>query len=214
MPLMELLLSRGAIIDGPDEGVNACLHNGRGKAAQYLADHGAKLDLEGASGVGNLDVVKSFFTADGSLKPPATRKQMADGFAWACQFGHTPVVDFLLQHGMPIDSTAEHDRGETGLHWAAYCGHADTVRLLLDRGASVHIKDHVHDGTPLDWAIYGWGNAPEKPGLDRYYEVVSMLTRAGGTIEPQWYEDDLERVRAADKMRRDPRMLTALRPPA
>src|SRR5262249_56558477 len=75
IPLMELLIDHGAIIDGPDGGsaVNGCLHNGRGEAAEFFASHGARLDLEGAAGVGRLDVVKSFFNNDGSLEPPATQ---------------------------------------------------------------------------------------------------------------------------------------------
>ena len=75
LPLMELLIDHGAIIDGPDGGsaVNGCLHNGRGEAAEFFASRGARLDLEGAAGVGRLDVVKSFFNDDGSLKPTATR---------------------------------------------------------------------------------------------------------------------------------------------
>src|ERR1700722_8886222 len=91
LALMELLIAHGAIVDGPDGGsaVNACLHNGRGQAAEFLASRGARLDLEAAAGAGRLDVVKSFFNQDGSLKPTASLQQMQDGFAWACQFGRT-----------------------------------------------------------------------------------------------------------------------------
>ena len=84
--LMELLLERGAAIDGRSSTVNACLQNGRGAAAEFLAGKGARLDLEGAAGVGALDRVKEFFAEDGSLKAPATRQQLADGFGWACEF--------------------------------------------------------------------------------------------------------------------------------
>ena len=100
LPLMELLIGHGAIIDGPDGGsaVNGCLHNGRGEAAEFFASHGARLDLEGAAGVGRLDVVKSFFAEDGSLKPRATQEQMKDGFAWACEFGRTSVVEIGRAH--------------------------------------------------------------------------------------------------------------------
>src|SRR5262249_8799561 len=192
LPLMDLLIARGARIDGPDGGsaVNGCLHNGRGEAAEYLASRGARLDLEGAAGVGRLDVVKSCFTDDGSLKPPATRRQMTDGFAWACEFGRTGVVDFLLQNGMTADARLEDD-GRTGLHWAAYGGHADTVKLLLDRGAPVNVKEETHGGTPLGWALYAWGNAPEGVAeRGRYYDVVALLARAGATLDPSWYEDD------------------------
>jgi len=211
LPLMELLLHHGAMIDGPDggSGVNGCLHNGRGCAAEFLASRGARLDLEGAAGVGRLDVVKSFFNNDGSLKPSATRKQMNDGFAWACEFDRTGIVDFLLQKGMNVGA-ALGDGGETGLHWAAFEGHADTVKLLLLRGAPVDVKDETFKGTPLGWALYGWGTR-EKPERAHYYEVVALLVRAGAKLDSEWYEENENRRRAAAKMRSDPRMAAALR---
>jgi len=210
LPLMGLLIDHGAIIDGPDGGsaVNGCLHNGRGEAAEFFASHGALLDLEGAAGVGRLDVVKSFFKDDGSLKTPATQQQLKDGFAWACEFGRTNVVDFLLERGMEIDAKLKHN-GQTGLHWAAFGGHVDTVKLLLLRGAPIDAKDESFGGTPLGWALYGWG-APESPGRADYYEVVALLAQAGAKLEPKWDEDDVDQRRAAERMRSDPRMLAAL----
>src|SRR5262249_20283252 len=102
--------------------------------------------------------------------------------------------------------------GQTGLHWAALEGQADTVKLLLERGALVNVKDESFDGTPLGWALYGWGNAAEKRiEQRRYYDVVALLVRAGAELDPQWSEDDEDRRRAAKKVQSDPRMQAALR---
>src|SRR5438093_4660263 len=82
IPLLDLLLKQGASVDGIPGGWNpliAALHNGRGEAAAHLARRGARLDLEGAAGVGRLEVVKSFFREDGSLKPDVTKAQMEYG---------------------------------------------------------------------------------------------------------------------------------------
>lgn len=180
LELLEVLIAHGARIDGHngESAVNACLANGRGKAAEFLANRGARLDLEGSAGVGRLDLVSSFFNEDGSLKPGGTAEQMKDGFTWACEFGRTRVVDFLLQRGVEIDAKLKH-HGQTGLHWAASGGHVETVELLVRRGAPVNIRDEAFGGTPLGWALYGWSNLPDGYGRESYYETVAVLVRAG-----------------------------------
>lgn len=203
--LMGVLLERGAVMDRPGSIVNACLANGRGAAAEFLARRGARLDMEGAAGLGRLDLVKSFFTDDGTLRPSATQKQMTDGFGWACEFGRTAVVDFLLQKGMALSAKLRHF-GQTGLHWAAYEGHLDTVKLLLDRGAPIDAKDEKYDGTPLDWAIHGWARAAD--GAESYYGVVALLARAGVKLAQPW--DAGDPGPAAQKIQSDPRMQAAL----
>jgi ankyrin repeat protein len=210
IPLMELLLDRGALIDRPDGGsaVNDCLRNGRGQAAEFLAARGARLDLEGAAGVGRLDIVESYFSEDARSLPPDPPQPVKDSFAWACQFGRTGVVEFLLKRGIDLDSKLRHN-GQTGLHWAAYGGHAATVKMLLDCGSPVETKDETYNGTPLEWALYAWGNAAP-PRKAPYYEVVALLARAGAKLDPAWFVEDSDRKRAADNIRSDPRMLEAL----
>jgi hypothetical protein len=176
-PLVELLLQHGAAVD--QSIVVACLANGRGRGAELMAEHGAPLDLEGAAGVGRLDLVNEYFNEDGSLKPTATKKQMTDAFAWACQFGRTNVVDFLLERGMPVDAKLRH-HGQTGLHWAAIHAHVDTVKLLLERGSPVNAQDEKFGGTPIGWARYGWDEKAVPDADDRYREVIRLLVAAGG----------------------------------
>src|ERR1700733_7708198 len=179
--LMELLLDRGAVIDGRSSTVNACLRNGRGAAAVFLAGKGARLDMEGAAGVGALDRVKEFFAEDGGLKAPATAQQLADGFAWACEFGRVQVVEFLLQHGVRADTTLRAD-GVTPLHWAALGGRVEIVRLLLARGADVNARETSYGGMPVGWALHGFGDGRQTHDEERYYEVVDVLVAAGASI--------------------------------
>jgi ankyrin repeat protein len=142
--LMELLLNRGAALDVGGSSVNACLRNGRGAAAEFLADRGARLDLEGGAGVGRLGTVEAQFDA-------ATTQQRHAAFAWACEFGRTSVVEYLLRRGIAVDAKLTF-AGETALHWAAFGGHGDIVKMLLERAASRETKDERWGATPLGWA--------------------------------------------------------------
>jgi SAM-dependent methyltransferase len=200
-PLMETMLKHGADINAnPWPIVNGCLANGRPWAAEFLANRGARLDLEGAAGIGRLDLVKAFFDPDGSLKASATAKQMRDGFTWACEFGRDPVVEFLLERGMDVSAKLRH-HGQTGLHWAAGGAHVETVKMLLAHGAPVDAKDESWSATPLSWTLFGWRNrSPQGAAPERYVETVRLLVEAGATVEPDWLRS--EDVRATPDMLR------------
>jgi ankyrin repeat protein len=213
--LMAFLLARGASLGG-DKGapawsklINACHANGRPGAAEFLAGRADGLDLEAAAGVGRLDIVKTFFDANGQRTADATDKQVQDGFTWACQYGRTDVVEFLLQRGMDVAATLRHHR-QTGMHWAAYGGCADTVRVLLRHNATVNIKDETFEGTPLGWALYAWAGGGPHPGDSRYYDVVKLLVAAGATLAEEWLNEDERGFPIATRIRQDPAMRDAL----
>ncbi len=199
-PLMDLLLNSGAK-PGDTGDVNGCLGNGRKAAAEWYARHGAPLDLEGAAGVGRLDVVKTFFTPDGRLTNGATQEKMNRGFAWACEYGRTRVAEFLLDMGMDISAQIR-NHGQTGLHWAAHCAHIGTAKALLRRGAAVDAKDATWGATPLSWALNGWSDPPPGTPSTKYHSMITLLIEAGAAVDPAWIER--ENVRA------DPQMTAAL----
>ena len=207
--LIDILLEYGANLHS-ERLVNASLGNGRGKAAEHLVKRGAPLDLEGAAGVGRLDLVKTFFNEDGSLKTNATHKQMECGFAWACQYGRTNVVEFLLELGLKVDAMPY---GISGLHWAAYTAHVDIVKLLLERKAPIELRDGRHQGTPLGWALHAWGNSTPEPEAEprHYCEVVMLLVAAGATVDSALPADPRRRSLLIAKMRADVHMTAALR---
>jgi len=211
IPLLDILVNYGACVDGIRGGWNlviGALHNGRGDAAAYLAKRGAHLNLEGAAGVGRLEVVKRFFNQDGSLKADTPKKQMEFGFMWACAYGRKNVVGFFLKMGVDADIQPH---GETGLHWASYSGHAGTVKELLKWNASVNIKDKRFDGTPLGWALYGWCERPPEGDREGYYEVVARLVASGATVEKKWFANPDRGFPIAQKVHSDKRMLRALK---
>ena len=154
LELMQLLIDRGAVMNPTI--VSDCLANGRGAAAEWLAAHGADLDLESAAGVGRADVVEQLFeTTDDDKK--------RRGLNWACEFGRKEVVDFLSSRGVSSDQA---------LHWAAHEAHLEIVKLLLDRGADRNARDKRFDGTPLDWAMHGRANSKQQ---ERYDAVIAAL---------------------------------------
>jgi ankyrin repeat protein len=208
-PLIDLLLDHGARIDALAGGhfnriVNSCLANGRPEAAEHLVRRGAPLDLEAAAGVGQLDLVKSFFNADGSVKPPATVAQLKDGFTWACEYGRINVVEYLLDHGVRADEVLPRPHKQTGLHWAAYGGHVDTVKALLKQRPLLDVRDASFNGTPLGWAMHGWWERRDQDPSRRepYYHIVALLVSAGSPVDSSW-------IREVDASG-DPRMAAAL----
>ena len=71
----------------------------------------------------------------------------------ACNYGHTEVVNVLLDADSNIDDPGGHAcNGVTPLIDAANNGHVDVVEVLLERGANVLLKDQrVRDWDP--WSV-------------------------------------------------------------
>jgi ankyrin repeat protein len=182
--LMQLLLDHGAKVDLPGQPaggiLSACVANGHFQAAEFLARHGAELNLEAAAGLGHLDVVKSFFEENGDLKPGATKMQMERALLWSCEYGQNAVAEFLLEHGVPLETQA--DTGQTTLHWAVIGGHLDTIKLLLARGAPLEAKNS-YGATALGQALWSVLHAD---GRIDYLPVVETLLKAGAKIEAAW----------------------------
>jgi len=204
--LLETLLRHGASIDGDwgRELIRVCLANGRHQAAEFLASRGAPLDLEGAAGIGRLDIVTTFFKPDGSLKATATMKRLQRGFLWACEYGHDEVVRFLLDKGTDIAGQA--DTGQSGLHWAVVGGHLSTIDLLLKRGAPLEEKN-VYGGTALGQEL--WSFLHRDPEIDDV-PIFKKLLAAGAKVEDgsiAWMEKQegrtsSEKLRVAHVLRR------------
>jgi Ankyrin repeats (3 copies) len=210
--LLEMLLDHGASVDGLPGGWNpliAALHNDRPEAAAFLAAHGARLDLEGAAGVGRLEVVRSFFkegpfntggggdqvrnrTASGSdrgsLRDPQVQAQLQSGFIWACEYGRKHVVEFLLDKG--VDLRAGENTGETALHLAAHRGQLEIIRILIDRGAPLEARN-VYGGTVLGQAT--WSVMHGDPSID-FVPTIEALIAAGAKIEEADYPTGNEGV--------------------
>lgn len=171
IPLLELLLARGAVID--EGAVRACLANGCPGAAEFLASRGAELDLEGAAGLGSLDVVKR-------LAPDATTEQKETALLLACGHGRHNVVAYLVESG--VDPSVADRNGITALHWAAHAADVESVKLLLARNVPLEGRN-VYGGTVLGQALWAALNDPRPNHL----EVIEMLIAAGAKVGDDWF---------------------------
>lgn len=192
LTLLDRLLAAGAVIDAPDAlgfpqlVVNACIANGRPEAAQYLANRGAILDLEGAAGVGRLEVVQTYFDAGGKLIKPANRTQMGAALNWASEYGHVAVAAFLIDKGA---DPGEPINGMHALHMALLGGHLDTIRMLIARGAPLEAQN-MYGGTPLGMALWAIKHRnrvttwPQKK-IDNL-AVIEALVSGGAQVNPSF----------------------------
>jgi ankyrin repeat protein len=164
------------------------LRNDRPQAATFLATRGARLDFEGAAGVGRLDLVKDFFKEDGSLKANVSKQQLESGFIWACEYGQIKVVEFLLTKGMNLSAGA--NTGQTALHLAAHRGQLPIIKMLLEHGAPLEVKN-VYGGTVLGQATWSVMNGDSR--ID-FVPTIKTLLDAGANVAEADYPTGNERV--------------------
>ena len=182
-PLMQILLDYGAEIDhktgagNRQSSVLGALANGRGEAAVYLAERGARLNLDAAAGVGRLDVVKSFFKKEGSRQ--TTPRKLRSAFAHACAWGRKDVVEFLLDQGG--DLTDGGGDGQTPLHCAVITGQLEMVKLLLKYNPPLEALN-MYGGTVLGQTMWSAAHGGD-PKL--YAEIIETLIAAGAKVPPR-----------------------------
>jgi ankyrin repeat protein len=183
--LLGLLLDYGADINycpansAQQSIVSTCLGNGRIRAAEFLASRGAHLGLVESAGLGRIDQVESFFDADGSRKETADRSQLDSALLYACEYGRTLVVEFLLAHGGNM--SAQSRDGQTALHHAVIGAHLDTVNLLLKYKPSLEITNS-YGGTVFGQALWSAAHGGDP---DLYVPILEALLAAGAQVPEQ-----------------------------
>ena len=181
----EALLDGGAQIDGKNSNGSPLAHAlfFGWDVAKLLEARGAKLDLRAAAGLGRVDVMPSFFKADGSLTDEANglslmwskafdfsdAEVMAQALVNACITNQADAAEFLLDRGADIDAMPKgFDFLATGLHRAIRRGNKEVAKVMIERGADLTLKDGRHDSTALAWA--------EKMKRD---EIVALIREKG-----------------------------------
>jgi hypothetical protein len=144
--LINLLCEYGA---DPNSGMPPALTDGEFEAAHALIRRGARTDLPVAAALGCLEDGRRLLTT-------ASGEERHRALALAAQFGHTEIVQLLLDAGEDpnrYNPMGTHSHS-TPLHQAALAGHYDVVRLLVERGARLDLKDTMWQGTPEGWAAH------------------------------------------------------------
>lgn len=174
--LIDLLLSRGAHIDGDDDLpnlVSSALANGCPEAAVALAARGARVNtLYAAAGIGDLQRVSVLF--DATTVPRRERALIV-----AAQQGHLEVVRLLLDRGVDVNA----NDGMTALHNASAGGHLAVMQLLLDRGAQLEALN-AYGGTVLTSTIWFAWHVLDADFVARDYpRTIEFLLGAGARTD-------------------------------
>ena len=155
IPLAETLLDHGAALEPRGSGnwtspLMTALAFGYTEVADMLVRRGAPVaTVAAAAALGRVDLIRQLLPGSDSL-------DRHRGLALAAQHGRLEPVRLLLDAGEDPDryNPEGNHRHSTPLHQAVWSGQLPVVRLLVERGARVDIRDTVHDGTALDWALH------------------------------------------------------------
>jgi ankyrin repeat protein len=151
------------------------------------------LALAMACELGNDDLIRSL-TASRPELVRALDPADAARIVAAAELRNGAAVRRMLAIGWPAGFV---DRGGlTALHWAGFHGDADTARALLASGAPLDVKDDVHGGTPLGWALWGSLHGWHRQHGD-YVSTVRAMLDAGATPP-----EINERLVASDEVKR------------
>jgi ankyrin repeat protein len=171
--------------------------------ARLLVQHGADLSVFEACAVGELARVQEWL----KLQPDLLNAYAPDGFqplGLAAFFGHTALVEWLLEVGALVNSPSRNPMRVMPLHSAVANQHAEIVKLLLDNEADVNATQ-ADDFTPLHEAaqngmlnVTQWlidrgaainprlssnGKTPLALAIEHQHEAVANLLKQHGATE-------------------------------
>ena len=188
--LVDLLLARGARVDGDDTLptlVRHALANGCPEAAYALASRGAHVHtVYAAAGCGDAERVRALF----DTSPPRERER---ALIVAAQQGHRDIVAFLLDRGVDVCASD----GMTALHQASGGGHLGVIDLLVARGAKLE-QMNEYGGTVLSSTLWFAQHVLDEEFRARDYpRVIEHLVAIGASADyhPE-IAPEIERVSA------------------
>ncbi len=154
----------------------ACRGGGHEKAAEYLINEGADVNIRD-----NNNVVTLHSVAINGLKHIAAllikkdadiNVQSRSGYTplhYAAHYGQLEIAHLLVENGADVNIRNRYGRTPL-IHAAREGGNAEIADLLISHGADVNVKDN-EGWTPLDFAV-----------LRGHKEVVRVLVKNGAIV--------------------------------
>jgi ankyrin repeat protein len=156
--IVQLLLDRGALIDGVDSSGWAALHTGAIKGhldiVRLLLDRGAQIDAKDNMGATALllainkrhvEIVRLLLDrgagkeiADSKGRTPLFMAALDNSSSVTKRIFKLEIVQLLLQYGTLLNAKSQRT-GETTLHAAAFTRDGNLVEFLIDNGATIDV---------------------------------------------------------------------------
>jgi len=183
----ELLLDRGAEIDGTGgwSPLEEALYWNSQNAIGLLLERGAKIrNLRTAAGLGRVDLIESYFNADGSLKAEAGKIEWPFGtLENIAGSNHDTAGKQMLADRVRSWSQDRQGIVNNAFVFACMHGHIDAAQLLLAKGAEINVVPGGFDyaGTGLHYAALNGHRAMVEFLLARGADRNIKDTKVGAT---------------------------------
>lgn len=189
----ELLLDHGAAIDGTGgwSPLEEALYWNSQSVIALLLERGAKVqNLRTAAGLGRVDLIESYFNADGSLKPEAGKINWPWGdLDNIASSNHDAAGKQSLADRVNAWSQDRQGIINNAFVYACMHGHIEAAKLLLDKGAEIDVIPGGFDyaGTGLHYAALNGQRAMVEfllaHGADRNVKDTKVGSTAAGWAE-------------------------------
>jgi ankyrin repeat protein len=192
-PVAELLLDRGAAIDGTGgwSPLEEALYWNSQNVIALLLERGAQVqNLRTAAGLGRTDLIEACFNSDGSLKPEAGKINWPFGdLKTIAGSNHDPAGKQALADRVNAWSQDRQGIVNNAFVYACMHGHIDAARLLLAKGAEINVVPGGFDyaGSGLHYAAVNGHRAMIEfllaHGADREIKDTKVGSTAAGWAE-------------------------------
>jgi ankyrin repeat protein len=198
-PVAELLLDRGAAIDGTGgwSPLEEALYWNSQDVVALLLERGAKIqNIRTAAALGRTDLIENYFNADGTLKPEAGKINWPwGGLDVIAASNHDTAGQKSLSDR--VNSWSQDQQGiiNNAFVYACMHGHIDAAKLLLEKGAELNVIPGGFDyaGTGLHYAAYSGQRATVQflldQGADRNVKDTKVHSTAAAWAEHSGHND-------------------------